>query len=107
MMKIDLLYFEDCPSWQAALINLQTALQEENLDVTVNLVEVTSDQEALEHQFLGSPSFQIDGKDFWPASQNNYSLSCRVYPTAEGMKGWPSVVMLRQKLHESNLPPAS
>ena len=56
-MKIDLLYFDDCPSWQPALANLQTAIKEENLDVSVHLVQVTSDQEAMDHQFLGVSVF--------------------------------------------------
>ena len=42
IMKIDLLYFDDCPSWQPALANLQTAIKEENLDVSVHLVQVNS-----------------------------------------------------------------
>ena len=100
-MKIDLLYFDDCPSWQPALANLQTVIKEENLDVSVHLVEVNSDQEAMDHQFLGSPSFQVDGVDFWPTRQDRFALSCRVYSTSEGLKGWPTVEMLRQKLKEN------
>ena len=99
-MRIDLLYFDDCPSWQHALANLKTAIQEENLDLPVQLVNVKSDQEAVDHQFLGSPSFQVDGVDFWPIRRDSFSMSCRIYPTSEGLKGWPTVEMLRQKLRE-------
>ena len=98
IMEINLLYFDGCPSWQIALANLQTALKEERLDIPINLIEVKSDQDAAAVKFLGSPSFQIDGKDFWSDDLQIYSMNCRVYGTLEGLKGWPTVDMFRQKL---------
>lgn len=97
-MEIQLLYFDGCPSWQNALANLQTALREERLNISIHLIEVKSDQEAVGAKFLGSPSFQVNGEDFWPEDRPSYSMNCRVYRTAEGLKGWPTVEMLRQKL---------
>ena len=97
-MKIELLYFDSCPSWQTGLENLKTALQMEQLDDSVKLVKVEDDSEAGRLKFLGSPSFRINGQDLWPEERDTYSLSCRVYKTPEGMKGWPSVEMLLEKL---------
>ena len=97
-MKINLLYFDGCPSWQKALANLQTALREEMLDISINLVEVKSDREATDAKFLGSPSFQVNGQDFWPETRENYSMSCRVYSSPSGMFGVPTDDMLRVKL---------
>jgi hypothetical protein len=99
-MEINLLYFDGCPSWQNAMANLQTASREERLDISINLIEVKSDQEATAAKFLGSPSFQVIGEDFWPEDRQSYSMNCRVYGTSEGLKGWPTVEMLRQKLLE-------
>ena len=99
-MKINLLYFDGCPSWQQALTNLRTAITEEKLDASVQLIKVTTGQEAVDHRFLGSPSFQVEGVDFWPTHQDRFSMSCRVYATPNGLKGWPSVEMLRQKLRD-------
>ena len=99
-MKIDLLYFDGCPSWQNGLDNLRIALNEEGLDTSINLVEVSADQQVSETSFLGSPSFQFNGLDFWPEERSAYALSCRVYKTAQGLKGWPTVAMLRLKLQE-------
>jgi hypothetical protein len=99
-MKIDLLYFDGCPSWKNALKNLRTALDEGGWDILINLVEVKSDQEASDTRFQGSPSFQVNGADLWPEYRDQYTMSCRVYPTAEGLKGWPTINMLRQKLLE-------
>lgn len=97
-MKIELLYFDGCPSWQTGLEKLKTALRMEQLDHSVELVKVKDDSEADQLKFLGSPSFRINAHDIWPEERETYSLSCRVYITPEGMKGWPSVEMLREKL---------
>ena len=99
-MKIELLYFDGCPSWQNGLKNLETALQEEGLPVSVEIVKVADDKDAARLKFLGSPHFRVDGQDLWPEERENYSLSCRVYPTPEGIKGFPTVAMLRQQLKQ-------
>ena len=97
-MKIHLLYFDDCPSWQNGLENLKTALQLEGLNDSVVLVKVENNDDAARLKFLGSPSFQIDHQDLWPEVRDTYSLSCRVYLTPDGIKGYPSVEMFCQKL---------
>ena len=98
-MKIELLYFDGCPSWEAGLKNLQTALQEEGLSTSVEMVKVESDEDAARLKFLGSPHFRVDGMDLWHEERDVYSLSCRVYPTPNGIKGYPTVQMLKEKLH--------
>lgn len=98
-MKIELLYFDGCPSWQNGLDNLKTALASEGIQADISLVKVGDNAEAARLKFLGSPSYYIDGVDLWPENRTSYALSCRVYPTPQGMKGVPTVEMLRQKLH--------
>ena len=100
-MEINLLYFDGCPSWKKALTHLQIASMKEKLDTQINLIEVKSAQDAADVKFLGSPSFQINGQDLWPEARQSYSMNCRVYSTNEGLKGWPTIEMLRQKLLES------
>ncbi len=100
-MKIELLYFDGCPSWQTGLINLKSALQLEGIETDVDLVKVEDDKNALRFKFLGSPSFRVNGMELWPEQREGYALSCRVYPSPEGIKGWPTVGLLRQKLHEA------
>ncbi|MBI5944708.1 MAG: thioredoxin family protein [Chloroflexi bacterium] len=98
-MKIELLYFDGCPSWQAGLQNLKSALQLEGIKAEVNLVNVQDDADAIRLEFLGSPSFRVNNVELWTETRETFALSCRVYPTSEGMKGWPTVEMLREKLH--------
>jgi hypothetical protein len=98
-MKIELLYFDGCPSWKNGLKNLEAALKEEGITFSVDRINVENDDEANRLQFLGSPSFRVNGQDFWHEERDTYSLSCRVYPTPDGIRGWPTVDMLRAKLH--------
>ncbi len=97
-MQVDLLYFDDCPSWRTGLENLESALREEGLQAEIRLVNVASDSEAARLKFLGSPSFQINGLDMWPEERDDFKLSCRVYATSQGMRGSPTIEMLREKL---------
>ena len=98
VVKIQLLYFDDCPSWQSSLENLKTALQIEGFDASVVLVKVEDNDDATRLKFLGSPSFQINGQDLWPEDRDIYALSCRVYSTPDGLRGYPTAEMLRKKL---------
>lgn len=97
-MKIELYYFDGCESWKTALSNLQVVLREEKLDSSVDLFEVKSDEEAAELKFPGSPTFRMDGEDFWPESRDSYWMSCRLYRTPDGLRGAPTVEMFRKKL---------
>ena len=97
-MKIQLQFFDGCPSWQMGLENLKTALQMEQFDLSIDLVKVEDDSQAARLKFLGSPSFRLNGQDLWPEDRDTYALSCRIYLTPEGMKGWPTVEMLRERL---------
>jgi len=103
-MQIDLLYFDGCPSWQSALDNLKTALRLENKDSETRLIRIEDDVQAELYKFLGSPSFQVNGQDWWPEARTTYHLSCRVYPTPAGMQGAPSVEMLQEKLRSLSDP---
>jgi hypothetical protein len=99
-MKIELLYFDGCPSWESGLKNLQAALQEEGITADVEMVKVEGDHDATRLKFLGSPHIRIDGMDLWHEEREMYSLSCRIYSTPEGIKGFPTVPMLRAQLRK-------
>lgn len=79
--------------------NLMAALEAERLEAEIHMVNVADNQEAARLRFLGSPSFQVNGVDLWGEVREGYDLSCRMYPTPEGMKGAPTTEMLREKLH--------
>lgn len=97
-MNIDLLYFDGCPSWQNGLENLKAALMAEKVDVDIHLVRVETNEEAQQEKFLGSPSFRVNGQDLWPEERREFFLDCRVYATEKGLRGVPSVEMLRERI---------
>ena len=101
-MLIELLYFDGCPSWLVGLDNLKAALKAEGLEAQVRLVKVEDDKYAERLKFLGSPSYRVNGVDLWPEVRQQDNLSCRVYNTPGGMKGVPTVDMLREQLRISH-----
>ena len=95
-MNVTLLYFDDCPSWQTADQHL-CALAEE-MDFTIERVEVTSPEEAEQLRFHGSPSIHIDGDDLFADPDAPVGLSCRIYQTPQGSAGSPTADQLRSVL---------
>lgn len=77
---------------------MKAALSKEDLSFEINLVLVKDDEQAASLEFLGSPSFRINGMDLWPEQREHYALGCRVYTTPEGLKGVPTIDALRQKI---------
>jgi|SRR5215211_1814411 len=85
-MKVELLWWEGCPSYPEALEDLRQVLREEGLDPeSVEVVEVVSDEQADRERFFGSPTIRIDGNDVVPPPEGDpVGLSCRVYRLRDG-----------------------
>ena len=56
-MRIELLWWEGCPSHPETLADLRAALREEQLDEGVEMIEIETDAQAREQRFPGSPTF--------------------------------------------------
>lgn len=97
-VKIELLYFKDCPSWKNALEVLQASLDQLGISAQISLILVETQEAAEKHEFTGSPMIRVNGVDLFPTGQTNYALGCRVYQTPEGYQGWPTQQMLTEKL---------
>ena len=97
-MKIELLYFDDCPSWQNAVVILNESLKKLGISQKVSLILVETQEDADENEFTGSPMIRVNGVDLFPTGQTNYALGCRIYQTPEGFKGWPTEEMISEKL---------
>jgi hypothetical protein len=69
-MKVELLWWEGCPSTPEAREELERALRDEGIDAEVEMVEVTSDEQARVERFPGSPTIRIDGKEAIPDGQD-------------------------------------
>ncbi|MGH3994568.1 MAG: DF family (seleno)protein [Pseudonocardiaceae bacterium] len=84
-MKVELLWWEGCPSHPQALAELRDVLRDEAVDTEVELVEVETDERAQAERFPGSPTIRIDGEDIVPPGEGEpFSLTCRVYRLLDG-----------------------
>ena len=85
-MKVELLWWEGCPSTERALDAVREALAKMGLDdVHVQMREIQTDDDAQDARFLGSPTILIDGEDIVPAAgDEQIGLSCRVYRRRDG-----------------------
>ena len=59
-MRIELLYFDDCPSYGALRVRLERVLAHHGFAEQVELVRVASLEEAEAKRFLGSPTLRIE-----------------------------------------------
>ena len=79
-MYIQLLYFDDCPNWEAVHAMLTDILAELGLQERIDLVRVPDDEAAQRLRFFGSPTVRVQDKDVEPdRGQRDYMLGCRLY----------------------------
>jgi hypothetical protein len=98
-MKIELFYWEECPSHPEALETLREVLAERGIADEIELRQVGTDEEAAALGFPGSPTIRIDGLDVDPAGASSPpSLSCRIYHLPDGRV---SPVPSREQLEEA------
>ncbi len=98
---IELLWWEGCPSTEAALADLRAALDERGIDpATVTLREVADDAAAASERFVGSPTIRVDGEDLFPPGPDEpVGLTCRIYRRADGrISPTPDPALLREEL---------
>lgn len=97
-MDIELLTIQDCPHGTAARELFSRALELEGTDPALIAVkEIMTDEEATASCFHGSPTFTVDGIDLFPSTAEP-AMTCRVYRTAGGLSGVPSLESLRQAI---------
>ena len=87
-MRVDVLYFEGCPSYRTMEALLRDVLAEADIEAVVDFVRVDTNEEAERLQFAGSPTLRVNGGDLFPVPERHtWALGCRTYQTSEGLKG--------------------
>ena len=98
-MKIEFLFWRECPSHPEARALLDEVLAERGLDAEVEEREVTTTEEAEELAFPGSPTIRVDGRDVDPAGAGSRpALTCRIYHRPDGRV---SPVPTREQIEEA------
>lgn len=99
-MRIQFLWWADCPSHPEAWRRLNQVLDELGIRAEVERIEVRSDAEAEQWHFRGSPTLLVNGQDIDPrAGERPARLTCRLYFTDDGRPSpLPPVTMIRRAL---------
>jgi hypothetical protein len=98
-MQIDILYMEECTDWQTAAELVQQVLDDLGMAATIDYWLISSDREATEAYFMGSPTIRVDGQDLFPVhSDIPAGMRLRSYFTEEGLLGHPTYSMLYEAL---------
>jgi hypothetical protein len=83
--KVELLWWEGCPSTPEALAILREEMTAVGLDPEiVEMREVPTDEEADREEFVGSPTIRVNGADVQAPNGEPVGLTCRVYRLRDG-----------------------
>ncbi len=101
-MKIEVLYFDGCPSFPKAMDQVKRVLDEERVDVPIEGVAIETHDEAVTYQFLGSPSIRVNGRDIEVQSRGreDFGLKCRLYSSGSHLVGIPDTHLIREAIRE-------
>lgn len=102
-MKIQVLYFDGCPSHEALLPRLREILAELDAEADIELRHIETLDQAEQERFLGSPTVRIDGADVEPAAveRADFGLKCRLYRSENGASGLPPEQWLRDAIESA------
>ena len=96
---MEILAREDCPNRGMALVVVERVVDETGIPAEIEVVEVSSDEDAEAYRVLGSPTVLVDGRDVDPAPlYSDYSADDRIYRTHRGPSGWPEPEWIRDAL---------
>jgi hypothetical protein len=105
---VELLYWDGCPSHPAALAQLRAALAElGHPDAEVAMSEISSEAQAAQRGFVGSPSVRVGGIEALPPAPGEPTgLTCRLYRLRDGRHSpTPDPADLREALRRLLPPP--
>jgi hypothetical protein len=98
-VRVEFLFWEECPSHSEALALLREVMDERGVTGTIDVRDVLTQGDAEDLAFPGSPTIRVDGRDVDPEGADwPPGLSCRVYRLPDGR---PSPVPSRQQLEEA------
>jgi hypothetical protein len=100
-VRVELLYFAGCPSYERLLPRLRELVAEAGADPdAIELVAVETIDAAERLRFLGSPTVRVDSRDVDPNARDrdDFGLKCRIYRSEDGQAATPSDAWIRAAL---------
>lgn len=97
-MKIQVLYFTGCPNHEPTVTRIHQVVQRLGINVPIEQVEVTDQDDPAKIKFVGSPTVLINGQDIDPAQRDggSYGFGCRTF-AGEGV---PPEAMIEAAIRE-------
>ena len=83
-LRVELLAVEDCPHLEQARRDLQRVLRTSIIEVPIQMIFVSTIDEAEFLDFRGSPTIRVNGEDVVPQPGLPVALGCRVYRDEQG-----------------------
>lgn len=98
-MRIDVLSIPGCPNGPLSFERVHVAVRESGvIDAEVHATVVVDSAGAVAFGMHGSPTILIDGRDPFLEPGMDPSISCRLYRTANGPQGCPTVAELTEAI---------
>lgn len=97
-VEITMLSMPGCPHVGLARRRLAQALRRVGVLAPIHEQMVESEADAARWGFVGSPTILVDGRDPFAGPSGVPGLACRLYPSAGGSQGAPSVEALTDAL---------
>jgi hypothetical protein len=97
---VQLLYFPDCPNYQPTRELIEQTGSELGIELDLELIAIGGEESAHRLRFLGSPTVRVDGDDIEADARDrtDVALSCRIYRSERGARGYPDRDLLRTAL---------
>jgi hypothetical protein len=95
-VQVRVLYFKGCPNHPSTVERVRSIADRLGVELNLNEIEVTPDDDPGRFGFRGSPTVQINGLDIDPSQrdQDNCGFGCRTY----GGAGVPGEAMIETAL---------
>ena len=83
-----------------AIAVVERVVEETGVPARIEVVDMTSEAQAQQRRFLGSPTVRVEGRDVDQRlnGPNEFTLGDRVYRTDRGLAGWPDAQWVREAL---------
>lgn len=98
-LRVELLVTEGCPHLETARRDLEAVLRESIIETPIQVVIVSSPEDAEFLRFPGSPTIRVNGEDIDPQPELPIALACRVYRAPDGrLAGTPPIERIRERV---------
>jgi hypothetical protein len=97
-MRVELLFWDADPHYMTARQRLVEVLIEDAFETPIQMIAVSTPEDAQFLEFPGSPTIRIDGTDVHPSGVGEIGLRLRSYPGDDGgvPERAPSKRLIRQ-----------